>query len=157
MNNGIVPRKKPPNDPTPMHTLITHIQTILFRHKYLHFFLTGTSGVAINLLVTWILTTFVFGLTGYFTAYLIGTTVNLLYNFTLHTLVTFGTTSRHFFRLVGFVLYSIGITVVQALIVRSVTELIGLQYYLLVIATTIFILSAITFVVFKLFLFHESR
>ncbi|MEK7118195.1 MAG: GtrA family protein, partial [Patescibacteria group bacterium] len=131
-----------------MQTILTYIKTILFQHKYLHFFLTGTSGVAINLLVTWIFTTFVFGLAEYFKAYLIGLTINLLYNFALHTLVTFKTTSGHFPRLIGFVIYSIGITLLQAVIVKSIVEFIGLKYYLLVIATTILALSMITFVLF---------
>jgi putative flippase GtrA len=140
-----------------METLITHAKAILFKHKYLHFFLTGVSGVAINLSITWFFTTFVFGLAGYFKAYIIGATANLLYNFTLHTLVTFKTTSRHFSRLVGFVLYSVALTLLQMGIVKYVTELVGLKYYLLVIATTIFLLSTITFLLFKFFLFHEPR
>lgn len=140
-----------------METLITHIKTILFRHKYLHFFLTGASGVAINLGVTWFFTTFVFGLAGYFKAYIIGSAINLLYNFALHTLVTFKTTSRHFSRLIGFILYSISLTLLQAVIVKYVVAAVGLRYYLLVIATTIFVLSTVTFVIFKFFLFRESR
>ncbi|OGZ06933.1 MAG: hypothetical protein A2942_01200 [Candidatus Lloydbacteria bacterium RIFCSPLOWO2_01_FULL_50_20] len=139
-----------------MKKLIALAQSILFRHKYFHFFMTGVSGVAINLSLTWFFTTFVFGLPGYFKAYLIGATFNLLYNFTLHTLVTFKTTSRHFSRLIGFIAYSVILTLFQAVIVKYVTEAVGLQYYLLVIATTIFLLSTVTFVIFKFFLFHES-
>lgn len=140
-----------------MDTLLTHIKTILFRHKYLHFFATGASGVAINLLTTWLLTTFVFGLSRYFTAYVIGTAFNLLYNFTLHTLVTFKTTSRHFVRLVGFVVYSLVFAFFQTMFVKYVVSKVGVHYYLVVIATTIFVFSTVSFLVFKFFLFREPR
>ena len=139
-----------------MHKLITHIRAILFEHKYLHFFATGVSGVAINLFVTWLLTTYYFGLSGYFKAYIIATLLNLVYNFTLHTKITFETKERHVRRFVFFVTYSLIMTAVQASIVRMVTPLVGLEYYLLVIATAIFLFSCITFLFFKFFLFREQ-
>lgn len=140
-----------------METLFTHIKAILFKHKYIHFFATGASGVAINLLITWFLTTFVFGLSRYFTAYVIGTAFNLLYNFTLHTLITFKTTSRHFRRLIGFITYSLVFAFFQTMFVKYVVSKVGVHYYLVVIATTIFVFSTVTFLVFKFFLFRESR
>ena len=140
-----------------MHTLIEHAKTILFRHKYLHFFMTGTSGVVINLFITWLLTTLVFGLPGYFKAYIIGTTINLIYNFALHTKVTFQTKKRHVRRFAFFVAYSLLFTVIQAYVVRTLTPIIGLHLYLFVIAATIFVFSCITFLFFKFFLFREDN
>lgn len=138
-----------------MHTLIAHARSILFEHKYLHFFATGVSGVALNLSVTWLLTTFVFGLEGYFKGYVIALLLNLVYNFTLHTKITFETKERHLRRFVYFTTYSIFLTALQAVIVRTVTPMVGLEYYLFVIATTIALFSVVTFLFFKFYLFHE--
>ena len=44
----------------------------LFIQKYFHFFFTGVTGVALNLSATWFFTGYVFGIEGYFDAYLIG-------------------------------------------------------------------------------------
>ncbi len=140
-----------------MEKLIGHTKAILFEHKYLHFFMTGVSGVGINLLVTWFLTTYVFGLAGYFKGYIIGTTINLFYNFALHTKVTFETKSGHARRFIFFVTYSLVLTAVQASVVRVVTPMVGLEYYLFVIAGAIFIFSCVTFLFFKFFLFHEQH
>ncbi|MDO8520609.1 MAG: GtrA family protein [bacterium] len=137
--------------------LIALAHTILIEHKYLHFFVTGTSGVALNLFVTWFLTTFVFGLQNYFKAYAIALAVNLVYNFVLHTKVTFGTTGGHGRRFIWFAMYSLAMTALQAYIVRTVTPLVGLEYYLFVIAATIAVFSCVTFVFFKFFLFREHR
>ncbi|OGZ07922.1 MAG: hypothetical protein A3C93_04335 [Candidatus Lloydbacteria bacterium RIFCSPHIGHO2_02_FULL_54_17] len=138
-----------------MQKLITLTRSILFEHKYLHFFATGTSGVAINLFVTWLLTTYFFGLSGYFKAYVVALVINLVYNFTLHTKVTFGTTEGHWQRFIWFVIYSLLLTALQAYIVRTVTPMVGLEYYLFVIAVTILVFSCVTFLFFKFFLFRE--
>lgn len=140
-----------------MRKIIALARNILFEQKYFHFFLTGISGVAINLGLTWIFTTYVFGLANYFRAYLIGVSFNLVYNFVLHTIVTFNTKERHVQRFVWFVVYSILLTLLQAYVVRTITPMVGLQYYLLVIATTIFVFSTVTFVFFKFILFRESH
>lgn len=130
---------------------------ILFKHKYLHFFATGASGVALNLGITWFFTTFVFGLERYFTGYIIGLAANFIYNFILHTKVTFGTKERHLERFMIFVIYGIAITALQAYLVRTITPMVGLEYYLFVIAAVILTLSSITFVFFKFSLFRENK
>lgn len=137
--------------------LITLARVILFEHKYLHFFATGVSGVALNLFVTWFLTTYYFGLENYFKAYIISLLCNLVYNFVLHTKVTFATKERHMQRFVFFVAYSILLTAVQAYVVRTITPIVGLEYYLFVIATAIAVFSCVTFVFFKFFLFNEKK
>ncbi len=140
-----------------MNPTVSLLRKVLITHKFLHFFVTGVLGVLLNLTITWILTTFVYGISRYFTAYLIGTTVNLIFNFTIHSIITFQTKTHHFSRLTGFILYNIGMTAVQASIIKYLTALLGLHYYLLVIAGTIFTFSIGSFIVFKFFLFHESR
>ena len=130
---------------------------LLFELRYAHFFITGVSGILLNMLVTWSLTEFVFGLDRYFYAYLIGAVTNLSYNFLVHTFVTFGTTKRHIRRFVLFVLYSLLNASVQIVIVRSAVNTVGAEYYLPVIAGTILVLSTISFIVFKYLLFDERK
>ena len=139
-----------------MKKIFSLIYDILIRHKYLHFFLTGTSGVAINLAITWYFTTYVFGLSNYFKAYMIGLAFNLIYNFSLHTFVTFNTKTHHIRRLLLFIGYSLLLTPVNFLVVRTVTEFVGHRFYLIVIAGTIFVFSSITFLLFKFSLFKEE-
>jgi putative flippase GtrA len=98
----------------------------IFKTRYIHFFLIGTSGILLNLLVTWFLTEFVFGLERYFIAYIIGTAANLLYNFICNTVITFKTRRNHFVRLLRFVVYNLSMAIVQAAVVKYVTPLVGL-------------------------------
>jgi len=137
------------------HILPARLFNILFVHKYLHFFLTGVTGVLLNLLATWILTRFVFGLEGYFKAYLIGIVVNLIFNFIVHTVVTFKAKDHVLERMIGFLAYSLSMTTFQAWIVKTVTPMVGLEWYLLVIASVIFVFSIVTFLLFKYFLFKD--
>ncbi len=132
------------------------IYLLLMRHGYLQFFLVGGGGVILNLGVTWALTTFVFGLTHYFTAYLIGIGANLVWSFVLYSFAIFKTKSDHVRRLVLFTVYFVVVTWFNTLIVKTITPLVGLRYYLLVIAATIMLLSTINFFVFKLSLFKEQ-
>ncbi len=129
---------------------------VLFVHKYLHFFATGVTGVALNLVITWIFTRFVFGLEGYFSAYLIGVAINLIFNFTIHTIVTFKTKDRVAERMVGFLAYSLSMTTFQAWVVKTLTPKIGLEYYIFVIGGVIFVFSIVTFLLFKFFLFRND-
>lgn len=109
----------------------------------------------INLFVTWVLTEFVFGTERYFTAYLIAVSCNFIYNFILHTVLTFRTKERHIKRFLWFVLYSIGMTALQAWLVSVVTPIVGVEFYLLVIAGIILLFSTVSFIFFKLVLFLD--
>jgi hypothetical protein len=129
---------------------------LLYTYRYVHFFLTGVTGVALALLITWLLTEFHFGLEGYFTAYLIGLAVNLAYNFTLHTFVNFHTRHGHARRFVLFVAFSLFIASLQAGTVRLLTPMIGEQYYLVVIAAVILFYSTLSYLFFRLSLFSEN-
>jgi putative flippase GtrA len=129
----------------------------LHRTRYLYFFAVGMTGVAINLGLTAFFAELVFGREHYFRAYLIGLAANLLYNFTLHTLVTFKTKGNHMRRLTIFVLYSLMLAWAQAQLVRLLTDFFGLNWYLVLIASIIFVFSLMTFFLFKfvLFVLHE--
>lgn len=128
---------------------------LLMRERYVHFFVVGASGVAMNLAITAFFAELVFGRENYYSAYIIGLSVNLLYNFLLHTFVTFKTKGDHTRRLLIFVVYSLALTYIQARTVKYLTDLIGVDWYLIVIASVIFVFSMITFVLFKFLLFKE--
>jgi putative flippase GtrA len=130
---------------------------LLVRVKYAHFFATGVSGLALALGTTYLLTELVFGLERYYEAYLIGLAANLVYNFTLHTLVTFKTKERHVQRFVIFASYSLALSALQALLVKKLTPIVGLDRYLLVIGTIVLTFSTVSFLVFKLSMFKEAR
>ena len=128
---------------------------LLVKTNYLLFFLVGISGVVLNLAITWYLTEFVFGRELYFDAYLIGLGVTLCYLFTLHTFITFNTKDKHIRRFVLFITYSLVMSGVQAFLVKTITPIVGIHYYLVVIASIILIFSTVTFLLFKLALFRE--
>ena len=110
--------------------------------RYVSFFLTGASGAMLNLGVTWLLTTYVFGIDQY--------------NFVRHSLVTFQTRDGHWKRFAAFILYSLVMTGLQYVVVRNIVSLTGEQFYLLVIAGVIAVFSTVTFLVCNYWLFNES-
>ncbi len=128
---------------------------IMNRYRFIHFLVIGGTGVVINLGVTWFLTTFFFGLEDYFTAYICGLIANLLFNFVLYSKVVFGTSRDHTRRLIVFMIYSICMASFQAWLVSVLVPLIGLKFYLIVIAGVIGFFSIVNFFIFKLSLFKE--
>ena len=129
---------------------------LLYKYKYIHFFLTGMTGVILALLITWSLTEHVFGLENYFTSYLVGLSANLVYNFILHTKVSFNTRKNHPQRFVIFVIYSLLMVSLQAVTVKILTPIIGIEFYLFVIASVILIYSIISYFIFKFIIFSEE-
>lgn len=127
----------------------------LHRVRYLHFFAVGISGVGLNLAITVGLTEFFLGREHYFTAYLIGLGANLIYNFVLHTVVTFKTEGSHARRLLLFLGYSIALAYLQTRVVRYLTDLVGVDWYAIIIASVILVFSIFTFILFKFVLFKE--
>ena len=120
--------------------------------RYLHFLVVGVTGVAINLGITAFLTELVFGRE----QYLIGLAANLLYNFILHTRVTFKTKGNHARRLAIFMAYSLCLAYIQAQCVKWLTAHVGVDWYLVVIASVIFAFSVLTFLLFKFVLFKPT-
>lgn len=124
--------------------------------RFVHFFAVGVTGVAINLGITAFFTELVFGREQYFSAYLIGLTANLLYNFVLHTRVTFKTKGNHARRLAIFMAYSLSLAYIQAQCVKWLTAQVGVDWYLVVIASVILTFSVLTFLLFKFVLFKSA-
>lgn len=129
---------------------------LLLKYRFIHFLAVGGSGVLINLFLTWTLTTYVFGLENYFTAYLFGLTANIMFSFTLYTVTVFQTKNDHWRRLGIYFVYILFVVWAQSNIIKYAVPLIGLQYYLLVIATVIAVFSIINFLVFKLSIFRQK-
>lgn len=127
----------------------------LLHTRFAHFFVVGATGVLINLSLTAFFAELVFGRENYFSAYLIGLTANLLYNFSLHTLVTFKTKHHHALRLALFLAYSLALAYVQAQTVRYLADRIGVDWYLVIIASVILAYSVVTFFLFKFALFKD--
>lgn len=122
-------------------------------HRFIRFLIAGGSGALLNIGITFVLTHFVFGMERYFTAFLIGTAVNVLYNFTLYTLAIFKTKEKHLRRFVVFAVYSVLMTVVQLSLVNYIARLTGPEWYLIVIASVIFVGALFNYVVFKTSIF----
>ena len=147
---------------------------LLYRYKYIQFFLTGISGVLINTLVSFIFVTFIFtvGLFGFkntTVGIFMGNTINLFYNFVLHTLVTFKTKKDHSKRFLFFILYSLFMTYIiivpLSVFLTSFFEnvffdfgwLIVKEYiYLIVTAVVILFFSVFNFLLFKIWMFKEK-
>ena len=128
---------------------------MLIRHRFLHFLVVGGGGAVLGLGITWSLTTFIFGLEHYFSAYLIGTAVALAFNFTMYSLVIFRTSREHIRRLAVYFVYITAVILVQAATVKIITPFVGLKWYLAVIASVVAAFSILNFLVFKLSIFNE--
>ncbi len=129
---------------------------LLIRYKYIHFLVIGVTGLGLALLIIFLLTEFVFGRENYYTAYLIGLVINLTYNFVLHTLISFRTQRKHVSRFIVFIVYNLLMASFQATVVGFVTPIIGVDFYIFIIATVVFIFSIINYLVFKLVVFFEQ-
>lgn len=138
-----------------MYKALLSVHQFFWEKRFLHFLFTGAGGALLNLFTTWIFTRFVFGLNQYFYAYLLGVSVNFIFNFVVHTVVTFRTTKNHLRRLLFFTAYSVCYVVLLSLLVGYITPIVGVRYYLLVIASIIGLLSLVNFFVFKHSLFRE--
>ncbi|MGB4076293.1 MAG: glycosyltransferase family 39 protein [Minisyncoccia bacterium] len=122
---------------------------------FVRFLLTGATGALLSLLITWGITTFVVGVEHYFSAYLVGIAVNLLFNFVAYTLAVFKTKHDHLRRLTVFLFYGIIMAFLQGATVQLITSIVGVQWYLPVIALVIGALALFNFLVFKLSIFKE--
>lgn len=138
-----------------MSNALALLRRFFWKDRFLHFLLTGAGGVIFNLSTTWVFTQFVFGLSHYYYAYMLGVLVNFIFNFTVHTMVTFQTKRGHLRRLIVFTAYSALYVFVLSFLVSHITPIVGVQYYLFVIAGLIMALSIINFFVFKLSVFRE--
>lgn len=128
---------------------------IIIKYKYAHFFIVGVGGVALALITTWTLVTFVLGMERYFAAYLVGVGVALAFNFTMYSIIIFRTSRQHAKRFFVFIVYNVIMTAVQAFVVHTVTPIFGVEWYLLVITGVVFVFSFLNFALFKLSLFRE--
>ncbi len=123
--------------------------------RFVSFLLVGGTGVLLNLTIVTVLTEFFLGRELYFYSYLIGLFSNLTYNFILFTKITFKTKKNHKKRYVVYITYSLIMSFIQAITVRHIVNVVGVDFYLIVIASIIFVFSIINFMNFKLWLFKD--
>ena len=125
--------------------------------KFTQTLLTGGSGALLSLLVTSILTEFVFSREQYFTAYLVGVAVGVMYVFAIFIRVVFKTDTHVWKRFAFFSLYMTFLVVLQTFAVKSIVSIVGVDWYLVVIACVIGILSFINYFVYKNFIFANKQ
>jgi putative flippase GtrA len=123
--------------------------------QLIRFLLVGGTGTLLNLGVTWLSVTAVFGVKKYFWGAVLGLAANIIYNFTLYTISVFKTTENHHRRLSIFALYSICIAGLYLVLVRTVTAVVGAEYYLLVSAGAILFFAVVNYIVLKKSIFAE--
>ena len=120
---------------------------------FLKFSFSSGLGVLTNLLITFALTEFLFGRDNYFYAYMIGLTVGLLVQFILHIKYTFKISNNISQKFQLFMSYSVIMTLIQAITVRSITSFIGVNYYIFIITFVICIFYFINYIINKIIIF----
>jgi putative flippase GtrA len=124
--------------------------------KLIKFLLVGTSGIALNLIITGLLQQFVFEESYFYLASIIGTLVNLLYNFFLHTFFTFETKQKHKRRFTFFTVYTISLATIQEIIIATITPILGLEYLIVFKAAIVACFAVVTYIFFNFILFKEK-
>ncbi len=124
-----------------------------FSYALLRTLATGGSGALLSILVTYVCVEYLFGKEGYFTAYLTGVAIGVIYAFGVFAFAVFKTTEHLLRRFVLFALYMALLVVVQSVIVRAVVSVVGVDYYLHVIALTIAALSLVNHLVYSRYIF----
>lgn len=125
--------------------------------KLLYFIFVGTSGILINLVITGLANKYLFQGELFYLASILGTTINIIYNFSLHTSLTFQTKTKHKRRLAYFTTYTIFLATLQELIIRVVIPIIGVSLLLPFKAFVVLFFSAVTFLFFNFILFNERN
>lgn len=123
---------------------------------FVRFLITGGTGALLSLVTTWALTHYLVGEKHYFSAYLVGIGVNLLFNFVMYTLMVFKTQRDHIRRLLLFTFYGLLMAAFQGMSVRLITSIVGTAHYLIIIALVIGLFAILNFFVFKLSIFKEG-
>ena len=126
-----------------------------FGFKFFGFLIIGGIGVLINLVVTFLLTEFILGRENYLLGFIIGTLINITYNFITYSLIIFKKRKVDLSRKFLFFMYSIFIVYFQIISVDFLVELLGINWYMIVIIFVIGFLSVLSFLFFKYFIFHK--
>jgi putative flippase GtrA len=146
----------------------------LWNIKFINFLIIGTSGVFLNLLISFFIVEFILNSSTYFLlsfsikhttiGIISGISVNMLFNFYFFTKSTFKTKKNHIKRFFIFLVYAIFITYIvnlqTTLLLRDFLENILFDKiakfsYLIASIVVIITISIINFFVFKFWLFKE--
>lgn len=129
----------------------------IFGKKFFIFLFIGGLGVLINIIVTFLLTEFVFGQEKYIYSFIIGTLINITYNLIFYSKYTFKVNKISFNQKIIFYSYSWFIVFLQVYLVNFFVQLIGIKYYIFVIILIIGILSIFSFLFFKFVIFNNNN
>jgi putative flippase GtrA len=122
--------------------------------EYIKTMAVSGSGALVSILITAGLTEYVFGREHYFTAYIIGVAIGVVYAFIMLSKKVFQGDRNHGKRFMWFSLYMALLVVLQTLVVKSLVGMLGVSWYLPVIAGTMLVVSFISFAVYKYFIFR---
>jgi len=126
-----------------------------FGKKFFNYLIVGGIGVIANIIITFLLTEFVFGRENYIYAFCIGTLINMTYNFIFYSKITFKVQKIKHAKKIIFYIYSLFIVLTQIFLVDILVDLIGVNYYIFIIIFVIGILSILSFIFFKLVIFKN--
>lgn len=128
----------------------------LMSYKFVNFLFMGGIGVGLNLVITLVLTEFFLGRENYFISFIIGTLVNISYNFLAYSLITFKQKKISLNKKFLFYLYSIAIVILQLLSVKHITYLLGVNWYFVIMIFVIGIFSLVSFFFFNNYIFSKK-
>ena len=132
------------------------LKILLWRvESLIRFTISSGLGVLVNISLTYILTEFVFGRNQYLFAYIIGLGVGILTQFIMHVIFTFKTKDYVVKKFLLFYIYSILMTIFQVFVVKNITNIVGVDYYMPVIIGTIGVFYAVSYFVNKLYIFKN--
>jgi len=126
-----------------------------FGKKFLNYLIVGGIGVLANIIITFLLTEFVFGRESYIYAFYIGTLINITYNFVFYSKITFKVQKIKHTKKIIFYIYSLFIVLTQIFLVDVLVDLVGVNFYMLIIIFVIGMLSILSFIFFKLVIFKN--
>lgn len=127
-----------------------------FSYALLSTLATGGSGALLSIVITYLCVEYLFGKEGYFTAYLTGVAIGVIYAFAVFAFAVFKTTEHLLRRFAIFSAYMALLVVVQSVIVRVAVSVVGVDYYLVVIALTIAALSLVNHLVYSRYIFRTA-
>jgi putative flippase GtrA len=117
----------------------------LYKLRAFHFAFVGGSTFLLHVGLTVIFEKFWLGAEKFYYAYTLALVLSLLYNFVMHTIVTYKTKKRHLARFGTFVVYTVIINIFQNIFVKLGTNHFGVAYRYYVMAGVIILQSIADF------------
>ncbi len=120
--------------------------------KFVKFLIIGTLGTILNLGVTYLSTEFIFGREKYMIGFLLGLFCNIIFNF-VNYFKLFKSKKKVVMRFTIFFSYVALYILLVTNLTKIIVDIVGLNFYMLVIASLTLFFAIINYSVFKLFIF----